>query len=149
MAPADVVDVLNELIQVSEDGAQGFRVCGEDADDLQLRTFFANRARSCAAAADELRDLVRSYGGEPARAGGWGGALHRRWIDVRALISGRGDGAVLEECLRGEEVALESYRRALGSSLPPDAHDIVERQYRGVWRNWEQVRNLHAQYREL
>lgn len=149
MAPADVVDILNELIRISEDGAQGFRVCAEDADDLQLRTFFANRARNCAAAAEELRELVRGYGGEPASDGGWGGALHRRWVDLRALWAGRGDHAVLEECERGEAVALAAYRRAADSDLPQAVREIVGRQYRGVLHNWEQVSKLRDQYRLL
>lgn len=145
----DLIDTLNELIQTCEDGALGFRACADDVNDLQLRTFFANRAQSCAAAAAELQDLVRSYGGEPATSGGWGGALHRRWIDIRALISGRGDRAVLEECERGEDVALASYRRALESRLPDDARAVVERQYQGVLRNHDQVRSLRDQHREI
>src|SRR5690606_18621329 len=131
------------------DGAKGFRVCAEDADDLQLRTFFSNRAQSCAASAEALRELVRGYGGEPAAGGHLSGALHRRWVDLRALISGRGDRAGLEECERGEEVALEVYRRALRNDLPPDVREIVDSQYRGTWQNCEQVRSLRDQYREL
>ena len=145
----DLIYTLNELIQTCEDGALGFRTCADDVSDLQLRTFFANRAQSCAAAATELQDLVRTYGGEPATGGGWGGALHRRWIDIRALISGRGDRAVLEECERGEDVALASYRRALDKRLPDDARAVVERQLQGVMRNHDQVRSLRDQHREI
>lgn len=149
MDSRDVVDTLNELIQTCEDGARGFRVCADDADDLQLKTFFANRARGCTEAAEELQDLVRAYGGEPATGGGWSGALHRRWIDVRALASGRGDQAVLDECERGEEVALLAYRRAAGQDLPAEVRAVVERQLHGVQHNHDQVHRLREAYREL
>ena len=149
MQREDLIDALNELVRTCEDGARGFRVCADDADDLQLRTFFANRARAYAAAAEELQDLVCSYGGEAVTEGGWGGALHRRWIDVRALVSGRGDQAVLEECERGESVALLAYRHVLDSDLPPDVREVVERQYQGVLFNHDAVHGLRAQYRAL
>jgi uncharacterized protein (TIGR02284 family) len=145
----EVVDTLNELIQTCEDGALGFRACADDVNDLQLKTFFANRAQSCAAASLELQELVRAYGGEPATGGGWGGTLHRRWIDIRALISGRGDRAVLEECERGEDVALASYRRAIDKRLPDDVRAVVERQLQGVVRNHDQVHSLRDRHRDI
>lgn len=145
----EIIDTLNELIQTCEDGALGFRTCADDVSDLQLRTFFANRAQACAAASAELQDLVRAYGGEPAGGGDWSAALHRRWIDVRALVSGRGDRAVLEECERGEDVALLSYQRAAQQDLPPDVREVVERQLQGVLRNCDHVRSLRDQHRSL
>lgn len=144
-----VIDLLNELIQTCKDGEAGFRVCADDVNDLQLKTFFANRAQSCAAAAQELQDLVRSHGGNPETAGGFGAALHRRWVDIRALISGRADHAVIEECERGEEVAVASYRRAVAADLPEEVRAVVERQLQGVLRNRDQVRSLRNQYRSL
>jgi len=142
----EVIDTLNELIQTCRDGELGFRTCADDVNDLQLKTFFANRAQTCAAARIELEDLVRRQGGEPQSGSGLGGALHRRWVDIRALL-GRGDLAVLEECVRGEEVALASYRRAAAMHLPDDVRAVVEHQLQGVLRNHDQVRSMRDQYR--
>lgn len=149
MEREEVIDLLNELIQTCKDGELGFRACADDVADLQLKTFFANRAQSCAAAALELQDLVRRYGGEPETGGGLGGALHRRWVDIRALISGRGDRAVIEECERGEDVAVASYRRAAERPLPDDVRALVARHLEGVLRNRDQVHSLRDQYRLL
>jgi uncharacterized protein (TIGR02284 family) len=143
----EVISTLNDLIETSKDGEAGFRTCAEDVTDHQLKAFFSNRAQSCTAAVIELQDLVRAYGGDPENNSSLGGALHRRWVDIKALITGMDDKAVLNECERGEDVAVASYRRALEKNLPPDARTLVERQYQGVLQNQDQVRALRDRYR--
>lgn len=143
----DIISTLNDLIETSKDGEEGFRTCADDVSDPQLKTFFSNRAHSCAAAAVELQDMVRAYGGNPETSGGLGGAIHRRWVDIKALLTGKDVQAVLRECVRGEEFAVTSYRRALEKSLPVEVRMVVERQYQGVLQNHDQVRSMADQYR--
>lgn len=143
----DIISTLNDLIETSKDGEEGFRTCADDVSDPQMKTFFSNRAQSCAAAAVELQDLVRAFGGNPETSGGLGGAIHRRWVDIKALLTGKDVKAVLKECVRGEDFAVASYRRALEKNLPADVRAVVERQYQGVLQNHDQVRSLADQYR--
>jgi uncharacterized protein (TIGR02284 family) len=143
----EVVSTLNDLIETSKDGEEGFRTCAEDTSDSALKTFYSNRAQSCAAAVIELQDLVRAYGGDPEHSSGLGGALHRRWVDIKSLVTGKDDKAVLAECERGEDVAVASYRKALDKSLPPDVRTVVDRQYQGVLRNHDEVKALRDKYR--
>jgi len=143
----DVVSTLNDLIETSKDGEDGFRTCADDAKDPQLKKFFHERAQRCAAAVTELQDLVRAYGGNPETSGGLGAAAHRRWIDIKSLITGQDDKAVLAECERGEDFAITSYRRALERNLPGEVRGVIERQYQGVLQNHDQVRALRDQYR--
>ncbi|MFC7515403.1 PA2169 family four-helix-bundle protein [Herbaspirillum sp. GCM10030257] len=143
----DVITTLNDLIETTKDGEDGFRACADDAKDPTLKAFFANRAQACAAAATELQNAVRSYGGDPETSGGLGGALHRRWVDIKSMITGKDDKAVLQECERGEDVAVSSYRRALEKNLPVEVRTMIERQYQGVLQNHDQVKSLRDQYR--
>jgi uncharacterized protein (TIGR02284 family) len=143
----EVISTLNDLIETSKDGEEGFRTCAEDIGDPQLKTLFSNRAQSCAMAATELQQLVRTYGGDPETSSGLGGALHRRWVDIKSAIMGHDDTAVLKECERGEDVAVASYRKALEKNLPVDVRAVVERQYQGVLQNHDQVKRLRDQYR--
>jgi uncharacterized protein (TIGR02284 family) len=143
----EVVSALNDLIETSKDGEEGFRTCADDIKDPQLKNLFSNRAQSCATAAAELQQLVRTYGGDPETSGGLGGALHRRWVDIKAAITGRNDEAVLAECERGEDVAVRSYRNALEKALPPEVRAAVERQYQGVLKNHDMVKGLREKHR--
>jgi len=142
----DIISTLNDLIETSKDGEEGFHTCADDVSDPQLKTFFSNRAQSCAAAVIELQELVRAYGGAPETSGGLGGALHRRWVDIRALLTGKDVKEVLKECARGEDFAVASYQQALSRNLPAEIRAVVERQYQGVLKNQDQVRSLRDQY---
>jgi uncharacterized protein (TIGR02284 family) len=143
----EVIATLNDLIETCKDGEEGFRTCADDVKDTSLKSFFSNRAQSCAAAATELQNLVRSYGGDPERSSGLGGAIHRRWVDIKAALLGSDDTAVLKECERGEDVAVSSYRRALERNLPVEVRGVVEKQFQGVLQNHDQVRSLLDQAR--
>lgn len=143
----EVVSTLNDLIETCKDGEEGFRTCADDIGEPQLKSFFLNRAQSCAVAARELQQLVRDYGGDPETSSGLGGAIHRRWVDIKSAIMGKDDKAILKECERGEDVAVSSYRNALDKGLPPEVRSVVERQYQGVLKNHDEVRSLRDQYR--
>jgi uncharacterized protein (TIGR02284 family) len=57
---------------------------------------------------------------------------------VGAALDGADDRAVVAECERGEAVALEAYRAALGGDMPANVRAMVERQFAEV----KEARNL-------
>ena len=149
MTNDDVISTLNDLIQTSKDGEEGFRVCAEDAAqrDAQFKLAFEECSRGCAAAASELQELVRALGGDPAKHGSISGSMHRQWVNIKSLIAGKDDEAVLNECERGEDAALKTYREALQKDLPANIRMVVERQYQGVLANHDRVKSLRDQVR--
>ena len=143
----DVTSVLNDLIETSRDGEQGFRTAAEDTRNPELRTVFLARAEDCARAVADLRHVISRLGGEPQERGSLAGAVHRGWVNLKAAAGGRTDLAILEECERGEDVAKARYRKALEAQLPDDIRTIVQKQFDGVQRNHDQVRDLRDRYR--
>lgn len=143
----EVISTLNDLIETCKDGEEGFRTCAEDIGDPQLKSFFSERAHGCDAAALELQKLVKGMGGDPETGPSLAGALHRRWIDIKSAITGRDDESILNECERGEDIAKRSYRHALDKDFPTDVRAVVERQYKGVLRNHDEVKALRDQAR--
>ena len=138
----DVIDTLNDLIETSKDGEQGFLECAENVNNPELKLVFTTGAQHCAEAAAELQREVAKLGGTPQRSGSLAGSAHRRWVDVKAVIMGRDEASVLAECERGEDVAKARYEAALQKELPEPVRAIVERQYRGVLQNHDRVRAL-------
>lgn len=143
----DTISTLNNLIETSRDGEEGFRTSAEHARDAHLKSLFANRADSCAQAVQELQQVVQAQGGKPAQSSSMSGTLHRRWVDFKSAITGQDDVAILNEVERGEDVAVASYKKALAMDLPSDIRNLVERQFQGVLKNHDQVKQLRNQFR--
>jgi len=142
MDKKDVISTMNELIETSKDGEQGFKTCANAVKDTQLKSMFEETAKRCAEGAAELQTKVRALGGDPDKRGSATGAAHRGWVNIKSTVSGKDDAAVLAEIERGEDSAKRAYENALKKDLPPDVRSIVERQYQGVRQNHDRVRDL-------
>ena len=142
MSNDDTIECLNDLIETSKDGEYGFRTSAEYLKSADTKQLFLRRAEECRQAAAELQGLVRQLGGSAEDSGSAAGAMHRGWVSVKGTLSGYSDKAILEETERGEDTAMESYRKALAMDLPPATRSVVERQFEGVKRNHAQVRSL-------
>ncbi|MGE5384566.1 MAG: PA2169 family four-helix-bundle protein [Betaproteobacteria bacterium] len=143
MKNEDIISTLNDLIETCKDGEYGFRACAEHVHSTDLATLMIRRADECQQAARDLQAVVAECGGKPDTGGSATGAVHRGWVAVRATLAGYDDLAMLQECERGEDAALERYRDALEKKeLPGTIRSIVERQFQGVKRNHDQVRDL-------
>lgn len=146
----DTISVLNDLIETSKDGEYGFRTCSEKTASPELKSVFSQRAEECRRGAEELQSLVVQIGGSPADRGTAAGALHRGWASLRGTVTGHSDQSMLDECERGEDVALTRYRKALTeATLPASVRAVIERQMQGVQRNHDQVKALRDRYKSL
>ena len=144
---ADVIDVLQELVECSKDGEYGFRACADQADRADLKAMFVQRADDCRRSAQELNQLLRECGASPEEGGSTMGAIHRGWVSIKATLTEYDDQAVLEVCERGEDKAKARYRKALEKNLPANVRQVVQRQFEGVQRNHDQVKALRNQHR--
>jgi uncharacterized protein (TIGR02284 family) len=142
-----ITSVLNDLVETSKDGEEGFRAAAEDTKSGELQAIFARRAEDCRRSAVDLQQLIVRLGGEPEKSGTIAGAMHRGWVHLKAGVSGRPDVAILEECERGEDVAKARYRKALDEELPEEVRLVIRRQYEGVVQNHDQIRDLRDRYR--
>ena len=146
----EAISILNDLIETSKDGQEGFKSCAEDIKHPELKALFAKRSAECATAAAELQAQVRALGGDPETSTSVAGDLHRRWVDVKSVFIGKDEEAVLNEAERGEDHALKAYKEALEKISKHNLvgiRDLVERQYHGVQRNHDQVKALRNQAR--
>ena len=145
----DVIATLNHLVETCYDGEYGFKACTERTNAQNLKSVFEERVRDCASSAAELASEVVRLGGTPEDSGTVSGAVHRGWVAVRDMLTSDSDNdlAVLEECERGEDIALGRYRKALKEALPSDIRAIVARQMQGVQKNHDMIKVLRDGYK--
>lgn len=141
------VGVLNELVEVSKDGEAGFHTCAEGAQDPTLKGYFEECAGRCGRAAADLAQEIGRLGGKAGDSGSLSGAAHRAFVNVKAAISANDDLAMLDECERGEDVALKAYAAALDEPLPPGIRLLVQSQYQGVKHNHDRIKALRDERR--
>ena len=136
------ISVLNNLIETVKDGENGFRTAAEGLKDPQTKALFNDYARQRAEMARELQAEVRTLGGDPEKSGSTAGALHRGWIDIKSVVTGKDDHAIVAEAERGEDVAKNAYDEALKEPLPAPARTVVERQAAQVRQAHDRVRDI-------
>lgn len=128
----EVISTLNGLIETCKDGQMGFQQASEGVERTDLKSFFSECSVQRSQFAGELQSLVRTLGGDPEKSGSMAGSLHRGWINIKAAVTGKDEGAILNECERGEDSAKKAYKDALEGSLPTYIREVVQRQFNGV-----------------
>ncbi|MDB5938226.1 MAG: hypothetical protein JWP77_590 [Polaromonas sp.] len=138
----DVISTLNDLLETCRDGEYGFSTSAEHTQTADLKSLLTRHAQECRTAGQELQALIRQMGGEADDGGSVTGALHRGWVSVRGVLSGHSDQSMLDECERGEDAAVASYRKALKQDLPPAIRTVVEKQAQGAQKNHDEIKAL-------
>lgn len=128
------ISTLNSLITTTIDSCDGFERAAEDADSGRFTELFREFATERRAVVSRLQQQVRALGGEPNDDGSLTADLHRRWMDLRAAITGGGgDKAVIEEVERGEDHLKAKYDSALQEEdLAPETLAAIREAYQSV-----------------
>ena len=142
MTNDDVISTLNNLIETCKDGQNGFKEAAEGVERSDLKTLFYDFSQQRSQFAGELQSLVRDLGGDPENAGSISAALHRGWINIKSVVTGKDDGAILNEAERGEDAAKKAYKDALAEGLPANVSTTVQKQADAVMAAHDKVRNL-------
>lgn len=144
----DVIDVLNDLKEISRDGEYGFKTSAEQVESSQMKALFMERGQQCGQAAEELIQHIVRLGGSVDDGGTVAGAMHRGWVSVKGSVGANSELSILEEVERGEDAAVAQYRKALKNNLPSDVRALVQRQADGAQRNHDKIRDLRNAARD-
>ena len=144
---ADTISTLNKLIETCKDGQEGFRLAAEAVtDDEDLKGFLFSCSLQRSKFAGELQNELIALGEpEPSELTTFKSVLHRGWINLKGVLTGHDDHAILVECERGEDTAVADYRKAMASDLSAPLHEIVNRQFQEVLATHNSVRGLRDQ----
>jgi uncharacterized protein (TIGR02284 family) len=136
-------EVIDELIETLKDGEQGFKEAAESVKDPQLKSLFNDYSRQRARFVVELRSNAQNPDERESDVSGSAtGALHRGWINLKSALSRGDDHAILAECERGEDSAVEEYQKAVDDGLSATVREIVSRQYTEIKATHDRIRDL-------
>ena len=135
--------VLNNLIETLKDGQEGFKQAAEGVSDPKLQSLFREYSDQRSRFASALQTEARTLGEEELEtSSSAAGALHRGWINLKSAITGGDEHAILAECERGEDSAVEEYKKALDDGLSPSAQELVSLQFAEIKAAHDRIRSL-------
>lgn len=137
--------VLNDLIQINNDRADGFERAAKDLNDehIDLKAAFEKSSAGSRKNVTELAGLVGRQGEDPDTGNTVLGTLHRAWIDIKATFGGSDRHSILAECERGEDAIKKAYKDALQENdLGSDVRDVLLAQQQEINTSHDVIKGL-------
>jgi len=141
---SDEITVLNTLTATLFDSVTGFEDAAANIEGgNRLQQLFRERATERRQVVEDLRAEVRRLGGNPEDDGSFLGKAHQRFLDLKSVVTGRDEQAIINEVERGEDYLKEKFETALNSgTLSGESRAVVERAYQSVRSGHDQVSAL-------
>jgi len=141
-----IIESVGSLVQICKDGEKGFKKASEHVSNDDFKTILYRLSQQRAMFSAELEnDLIKDYGVKMEADDSVVSKLHRGWLDFKAGLSGDDTMAVLKECERGEEHAIELYTAALNGTLPAYLESKVESQLSMIKGSLSQIREFESE----
>jgi len=142
----ETVDLLNELIRTLRDDQEHFRKAAEHVASSDLKVMLMDLSTERARFLGDLQNEIERLGEpEPANSGSITGALRRSWVGLKAALASNRDEAVLAECEKAEDAAIDRYGEVLKHEIPRYIRDMLERQIEQIGRERTQLAGARRQ----
>lgn len=137
------ISVLNGMITTTLDSMKGFEDAAEDAESTRFAAMFADLARDRGQVVASLQAEVEGLGGKPESSASFLGAAHRSFMDLKQVLSGKNDKAIIEEVERGEDHIKAKFEDALrDTTLQPATLAVIREGFASVKAGHDQARAL-------
>jgi len=129
----EILDQLNRLLTLNHDAEKGYQEAAEHVDDQELKSLLLSQSRQRAEFTLELDREIRTLGGEPYDSTSLAADLHRAWINIKSAFATNDDKAVVQECHRGDQEALNNYNSVLQETdLVASTRELLLRQKQSI-----------------
>jgi uncharacterized protein (TIGR02284 family) len=134
----EVISILNKLIETCRKGQKVFRSAAEGVQNNEFRRLFNIFAQQRAQFITELQAELHRLGGEVSVE-----TTPPSGKTIPFPSSGmRDEAAVITECQREEEAAVNEYQEALRADLQLDVQYVIKRQYMDIKDAYDRIRIL-------
>ena len=133
MNEKDIIDRFSSLIELDIDAVHAYGHAIDNIQDPAIKNELSMFRDDHDRHIGDLSLAITNLGGEPPeRSRDFQGFLIEGFTAMRSVIGTEG---ALKAMKGNEELTNKTYREALDLQLPPDARDIVERNYRDEQRH--------------
>lgn len=134
--------VLLDVIKALVDGQKGFADIGEHLKDETLKRYFLAESLKRANFRAELEnELHRAGMADVKESGSVTAVVHRVWGDLKAKLGAGSDHQLLATAEQGEDVAKDTYKKALDHDLPAPIRELLTSQQAHIISSHNYVRD--------
>lgn len=143
------ISTLNSLIATTIDSVDGYTEAAK-ASEGRFSALFTSRAAERRKVATQLQQQVTSLGGEPEDDGTALAGAHRVFLNLKSMVTGHDEKAIINEVEAGEDHIKAKYEDAIrDTDLSPSVRAIIEQAYVSVKEGHDQMRDLkHSMERQ-
>jgi uncharacterized protein (TIGR02284 family) len=118
---AQIVEVLNDIIAVNNDRITGYERALKELGDgnADLKPLFLAMIDESREIKVELGREIEVYKGDIDPGTTTKGKIYRVWMDIKAMFTGSGRHAILENCELTEDAVQQAYQQAVDTKELP------------------------------
>lgn len=145
MEKEQTIDVLNTLITINNDRIEGYETASKETDEQDLISLFRQFITTSERCKQALKLEVNRLGGTPSEGTMISGKFFRVWMDVKAALTGKDRKAILNSCEYGEDMAKNTYEKALEDDLEhlsAEQQAMIQAQYTLIKADHDKVKHM-------
>lgn len=137
------ISTLNGLIATTIDSANGYEEAAKDSETGRFTPIFTRRAAERRSIASRLQQEVTSLGGDAADDGTLLAGAHRVFLNLKSVVTGNDDKAIINEVEAGEDHIKAKFEDAVADhDLSPTIRAVIESAYASVKEGHDEIRDI-------
>jgi uncharacterized protein (TIGR02284 family) len=137
------ISTLNDLIATTYDSMNGYTEAARNSGNQRFVAMFTARSVEREAAIRTLRAEVVRLGGKPDDDGTVLGGAHRMFMNLKSVVSGRDEVAIITEIEQGEEHIMAKFEDAIADGdLAPQVMHTIRECFVSVRQGHDEMRDL-------
>ena len=142
-----VIDNINELIKICNDGAHGYNNAADAIEIDELETIFRRLSQQRKGFVEDLKNEIRTMGGEVDDTRDVEGVIHNTWVKIKAFITAKDTESIIEACKTGEEYAFKKYEEVLkDSEFPNNIKETLSEQHQLIKGAYTQLEQFEHEF---
>ena len=130
----EVISDLQELLELVNDGKEGYHTASEATELPELKALFAKLSGERIVYAAELKEHIEAHGGTADNErGGILGGLHRTWLSIKEALSSKDNSSLIDTIITGEKAVLAKYDELIADFADHADHmELLKTQREGI-----------------
>ncbi|MEM6378071.1 MAG: PA2169 family four-helix-bundle protein [Bacteroidota bacterium] len=146
MKTKKVIKSLHDLIQINREGENGYKEASENVKSEDFKTILYRLSQQRALFRGELEEILRNdYRDAADVQDSAASKIHRFWMEIKTAFNSNDDEAILAECARGEEHAIEEYTKMMDGRLPAYIENVAKQQLDLIRGSLSQIKGLASE----